>query len=110
LDLIMRARVLTPDEALQEGLVHQVADDAKATAFDLAGEFTTMPPTAVAMAKAVVYGGRDVDMHTACRIERDGSYRAKLAPGATEAMSEFVDLPLEARRGWIDRHHQDGGP
>jgi enoyl-CoA hydratase len=109
LDLIMRARVLTPEEALHEGLVHQVADDAKATAFGLAHEFAAMPPTALAMAKAVIYGGRDVDMHAAQRIERDGSYRAKLAPEATRAMSEFVALPLEARRGWIDRHHEEGG-
>jgi enoyl-CoA hydratase len=108
LDLIMRARVLTPEEALREGLVHQLADDARSAALDLAHEFAEMPPTAVAMAKAVIYGGRDVDMHTAQRIERDGSYRAKLAPGATEALSEFVALPLERRRAWIDRHHRDG--
>jgi enoyl-CoA hydratase len=108
LDLIMRARVLTPDEALQEGLVHQVADDARAAAIDLGHEFAELPPTAVAMAKAVIYAGRDLDMHTAQRIERDGSYRAKLAPGATEALSEFVALPLDARRSWIDRHHQNG--
>lgn len=108
LDLIMRARVLTPDEALREGLVHKVHDDARAAAFELAREFAAMPPTAVAMAKSVIYGGCDVDMHAAQRIERDGSYRAKLAPEATEALSEFVALPLEARRAWIDRHHQDG--
>ena len=109
LDLIMRARVLTPDEALREGLVHELADDAKAAAFGLAQEFAALPPTAVAMAKSVIYGGRDVDMHTAQRIERDGSYRAKLAREATRAMSEFVALGLEARRGWIDRHHENGG-
>lgn len=110
LDLIMRARVLTPEEALEEGLVHQVADDAKTTAFALAREFAAMPPIAVAMAKSVIYGGRDAEMHTAQRIEREGSYRAKLAPEATQALSEFVALPLEARRGWIDRHRQDGAP
>jgi enoyl-CoA hydratase len=103
LDLIMRARVLTPDEALQFGLVNEVADDARTAALELAREIAALPPVAVAMAKAAVYGGRDVDMHAALRVERDASYRAKLAPAATDAMTEFVALPLEARREWIDR-------
>ncbi len=107
LDLIMRARVLTPDEALTYGLVHQVEDDAQATAFSLAREFAALPPTAVAMAKTAVYGGRDLDLHTAQRVERDASYRAKLAPEATQAMSEYVALPLDARRAWIDRRTED---
>ena len=110
LDLILRARMLTPDEALREGLVNEVADDARAAALALAHELASLPATAVAMAKSVIYGGRDLDMYTAQRIEREASYRAKLAPGATQAMSEFVALPLEARRNWIDRHHRDGAP
>ncbi|MDF2444705.1 MAG: enoyl-CoA hydratase [Subtercola sp.] len=103
LDLIMRARVLTPDEALHYGLVHEVADNAEQAALGLAEEFASLPPTAVAMAKSVIYAGRDHDMQVAQRIERDASYRTKLAPEATIAMQEFVDLPLTERRAWIDR-------
>jgi enoyl-CoA hydratase len=103
LDLIMRARVLTPDEALAQGLVHQVADDAKAAALSLAREIAALPPTAVAMAKAVIYGGRDLDLHSAQRVERDGSYRAKLAPEASQAMREYLAVPLGERRTWLDR-------
>jgi len=103
LDLIMRARVLTPDEALALGLVNEVAEDALKAALSLARELAALPPVAVAMAKTAVYGGRDIDMHAALRVERDASYRAKLAPEATKAMSEYVDLPLDARRAWIDR-------
>jgi enoyl-CoA hydratase len=103
LDLIMRARVLTPNEALTHGLVHQLADNAEEAALELAREFATLPPTALSLAKSVLYAGRDHDMHIAQRIERDGSYRSKLAPEATEAMSEFVAVPLDQRRAWIDR-------
>jgi enoyl-CoA hydratase len=106
LDLIMRARVLTPDEALELGLVNEVADDAQEAALSLAREFAALPRVAVAMAKTAVYGGRDLDMHAALRVERDASYRAKLAPEATKAMSEYVDLPLDARRAWIDRQER----
>jgi enoyl-CoA hydratase len=107
LDLIMRARVLTPDEALAQGLVNEVADDALEAALSLARELAALPPVAVAMAKTAVYGGRDIDMHAALRVERDASYRAKLAPEATKAMSEYVDLPLDARRAWIDRREPE---
>jgi enoyl-CoA hydratase len=103
LDLVMRARVLTPEEALEAGLVHDVADDAKAAALDLAAEFAALPPTAVAMAKTAIYGGQDLDLRAGQRVERDASYRAKLAPEATPALTEYVDVPLEARRAWIDR-------
>jgi enoyl-CoA hydratase len=109
LDLVMRARVLTPDEALAQGLVHQVADDAKAAALSLAREFASLPPTAVAMAKAVIYGGRDLDLHSAQRLERDGSYRAKLAPEASQAMREYLAVPPDARRAWLDRRTDDNG-
>ena len=102
LELIMRARVVTPDQALAYGMVHQVVDDAKAAALALAHEFAGLPPTAVAMAKSVIYGGAEVDLRTGQRIERDGSYRSKLTPEATEAMQEYVALPLESRRAWLD--------
>lgn len=107
LDLIMRARVLTPDEALTLGLVNQVADDARAAAMDLAREFASLPPVAVAMAKSVIYGGGDLDLKSAQRLERDGSYRTKIAPEASAAMQEFVALPLDARRDWIDRRTEE---
>ena len=107
LDLIMRARVLTPEEALAQGLVNEVAEDALDAALRLARELAALPPVAVAMAKTAVYGGRDIDMAAALRVERDASYRAKLAPEATKAMSEYVGLPLDARRAWIDRREPE---
>ena len=107
LDLIMRARVLTPEEALAQGLVNEVAEDALDAALRLARELAALPPVAVAMAKTAVYGGRDIDMAAALRVERDASYRAKLAPEATKAMSDYVGLPLDARRAWIDRREPE---
>jgi len=107
LDLITRARVVNPDEALTYGMVHQVADNARAAAIALANEFAALPPTAVAMAKSVIYAGSDVDLRSGQRIERDGSYRSKLAPDATKAMSEYVALPLESRRAWLDGLSRD---
>lgn len=102
LDLVMRARVLNPDQALAYGLVHEVVDDARAAALDLAHELASLPSTAVAMAKAVIYGGSELDLRAAQRVERDGSFRAKIAPEASEAMREYVTLPVESRRAWLD--------
>jgi enoyl-CoA hydratase/carnithine racemase len=89
------------------GLVNQVVDDAKAVAIELAREFASLPPTAVAMAKSVIYGGSDLDLKSAQRLERDGSYRTKISPGASTAMQEFVALPISARRDWIDRRTEN---
>jgi enoyl-CoA hydratase len=107
LELILRARVVSPDEALEYGMVHEVVDDARGKALELASEFATLPPTAVAMAKSVIYGGANVDLHSGQRLERDGSYRSKLAAEATIAMREYVALPLESRRAWLDRDSRD---
>jgi enoyl-CoA hydratase len=103
LELVMRARVLTPEEALRAGLVNELANDAKQAAKDLASELAQLPRTAVAMAKSAIYGGQDLVMSAAQRVERDASYRAKLTSDATAAMTEFVGLPLDERRAWIDR-------
>lgn len=104
LDLLLRARVLTPDEALARGLVHEVADDARTAALTLAHELAQLPPVAVAMAKAAVYQGIDLGMRAAQRVEADASYRAKLAPDASAAMREYLAVPVDKRRMWLDRH------
>jgi enoyl-CoA hydratase len=105
-DLVMRARLLTPDEALAHGLVHEVAADARSAALMLAGELAALPPVAVAMAKTAIYGGRDLDMTAAQRVDRDAFYRAAVSPGATDAMAEFVALRLADRRSWLDRRER----
>jgi enoyl-CoA hydratase len=103
LNLIMRARVLTPEEALELGLVHELADDADAAARLLAAELAQMPATALAAAKRVIYQASDLPLGPALRMEADASFRAKVSPEATRAMERYVSLPTAERRAWLDR-------
>lgn len=50
-EMVMRGRVVGPDEALQIGLVDEIAPSARVRALELAAELANRPPHAVAAAK-----------------------------------------------------------
>jgi enoyl-CoA hydratase len=102
LDLIIRARVLTPDDALDLGLVHELADDGLEAAMAIAADVAALPPLAVAMAKKVIYDGSDLPLDIALKIETEGSFRSKQSPEAATPMMEYLSLPLERRRAWLE--------
>jgi enoyl-CoA hydratase len=60
LDLILRGRALSPEEALQAGLVNEVAHDALERSLELARELNAIPAAAVASAKQLI---KSVDHH-----------------------------------------------
>lgn len=103
LDLLLRARLLDPEEALRLGVVHEVAVDCVDRAVELAQEISALPPLAVAMAKKAVHEGSELPLNAALAMEADASMRAKLGPGALTACTEYVALPYEERRNWLDR-------
>ena len=103
LDLVLRARLLDPEEALRLGVVHEVALDSVNRAIELAQEISAMPPVAVAMAKKAIHEGSELPLNAALALEADASFRSKLAPGALTACTEYVALPYEDRRDWVDR-------
>jgi enoyl-CoA hydratase len=103
LNVILRAELQTPEEALALGTVHELADDAGAAGRALAARLATMPPAAIASAKRSIYQGSDLPLASALRMEADASFRAKLAPESTRAMEEYVAVPLERRRAWLDQ-------
>jgi enoyl-CoA hydratase len=102
LDLILRARVLTPEEALAQGLVHELADDAEERALTLARRLAELPRVAVAMAKQVIHRAEDLPLESALAFELEGSFRSKQAPEAATAMRAYLDVPLSERRRWLD--------
>lgn len=102
LDLILRSRVLTPEEALEYGLVTELVDHALEDAMRIASEIATLPPVPVAVAKRLIYETADLPIEVALRMEADGSFRSKLSPESTPAMREYVSLPFEQRRAWLD--------
>jgi enoyl-CoA hydratase/carnithine racemase len=103
LEMILGARLLTPEEALARGVVGSLADDALAAAEDLAAELAALPPAAMAAAKRVIHQASDLPLAAALRMEADASFRAKVSPQATAAMERYVALDPAARRDYLDR-------
>jgi enoyl-CoA hydratase len=103
LELVMGARLLTPEEAFACGLVSRLADDALADAEELAAELATMPATALTSAKRTIHQAADLPLETALRMEADAAFRAKVSPQASEAMERYVALAPAARRDYLDR-------
>lgn len=102
LDMILRARVVTPEEALAIGLVTELADDARGAARAVAGEIAGLPRVAVAMAKKAIHGGADLPLDLALGIELESSFRLKSVPDRDGPMREYVALPLDRRRDWLE--------
>ncbi len=71
LDLILTGRHVTAEEALQMGLVNRVADDALATAVELAKLAGRNGPLALGLAKEAVSRGLDVTLSQGLEIEAD---------------------------------------
>ncbi len=102
LDLILRGRVLAPEEALSRGLLHELAEDALARAHSVAGELASLPPVAVSMAKQVIHRAADLPLESALAFELEGSFRSKQSPQAAEAMRRYLAVAPGARRAWLE--------
>ncbi len=103
IDFILRGRVCDPDEALAFGLVHEVADDARARAVEIARELAQLSPVAMAEIKRSVYQGSEVHLAGGLEIEGHAFLETMLSDEAVAAMREYVALPFEKRRDWIER-------
>ena len=99
----LSARVLDPEEAHRAGLVEQLAPDAVAAAIELATRIADLTPSAVAMAKRIVYQPAGLPLSVALDAELESAYRAKQSPDAAAPMREYLELPLTERRAWLDQ-------
>lgn len=102
LDLVLRARILLPDEALRVGLLTHLSDDARAASMQIANEICSMDALAVAMAKRALWQGFDAPLAAALTIESDANQRAKLGAESQRSLRRYVDLPMAQRRDWLE--------
>jgi enoyl-CoA hydratase/carnithine racemase len=102
LEFIMRSRVVTPEVALELGVINEIADDAVARAVEIAAEIARLPPRAIAAAKIAVYTGSDTHLQAGLEIEGNAVMDTLLSDDARTAMQTYVALPYEARRDWLE--------
>src|SRR5690242_13644046 len=102
LDWVLRGRIVTPEVALQLGLVHEVADDARARALELAEEIALLPPMAVANAKRALYQGADTNLQAAYEIENMNWTEVMQSDDAHLAMTTILAVDPKSARDWFE--------
>ncbi|KRA28058.1 MULTISPECIES: enoyl-CoA hydratase/isomerase family protein [unclassified Nocardioides] len=100
-NMILRGLVVTPEEALDMGIVTEVVDDAPARALEIAREIATLPPVGIAKAKASIYKGFDTNIQAGFEMESLFWMEAMQSDDAKAAMIHFLELPYEKRRDFI---------
>jgi enoyl-CoA hydratase len=91
LDLILTGRHVPADEALQLGLVNRVAEDALATAIELARTAARNGPVAVGLAKEAISRGLDVTLSQGLEIEADLFGLVATSADMQEGTSAFLE-------------------
>lgn len=102
IDLVLRSRLLQPEEARALGLVHELADDALARAKEIGAEMAQLPPLALAMAKRAIYDGFDTHLQAGLRIEDSAFLETMMSDDALAAMQTYIAQSYEKRRAWLE--------
>jgi enoyl-CoA hydratase len=102
LDWVLRGRIVTPDEALSLGLVHEVVADAPARALELAAEIALLPPMSVANAKRALYLGADSNLEAAFEVENINWTEVMQSDDAKVALGAFLAVEPASRRDWFE--------
>lgn len=102
IDIVLRGRVFAPDDALARGLVHEVADDARARALELAEEMASLPTVAARAIKTAVYQGAEQSLEEALILESKGFYDCMISDDALKDMKAYTSTPFEDRAGFLD--------
>jgi enoyl-CoA hydratase/carnithine racemase len=99
---VLRGRIVTPEVALELGLVHEVVTDAPTRALELAEEIALLPPMAVANAKRALYQGADTDLEAAYEIENMNWTEVMQSDDAKLALQTFLAVDPTSRREWFE--------
>jgi enoyl-CoA hydratase len=110
LDWVLRGRIVTPDVALELGLVHELVDDAPARALKLAQEIACLPPMSVANAKRALYLGADTNLQAAFEIENMNWTEVMQSDDAKVALSAFLVVSPDHRRDWFESANSKNYP
>ena len=105
LELILEARLLTPQEALEVGLVHRVVPHAQllGEAVETATRLARRAPLSVAAAKRAVWEGASRPLPEGLALERRWFMAALSRPAARRALRRYDDeVKRTGRAPWED--------
>ena len=101
-NMILRGRVVTPEEAQEMGITSELVDDAPARALEIAKEVAQFPPMGVAKAKASIYKGFDTNIQSGFEMESLFWQESMQSDDAKASCEFFLEIPLEKRRDYIE--------
>ena len=104
MDFLIRSRTVTPEGALELGLVNELADDARARAIEIADGIARLSPVSVTAAKRSINRGANLPIEEGLRIEAEEWLKTIVTPAAMALMRDYVSQPFEARRQWVREH------
>jgi len=106
LEMMLEGRVLTPDEAVEAGLVHRTAEPDRLLdeAMETAARLARRSPVAVKALKEAVYEGASKPLPQGLHVERAGFMAAASTPAARRALGAYAEEVARAADGapWQD--------
>jgi enoyl-CoA hydratase len=96
-EFLLLGRVFTPDQAVARGLVHEVADDARARALEIAADLAGLSPVALAQVKRAVYEGGGLSWADGLAVETQAFLATMASDEAVAAMRAYVEAPYADR-------------
>jgi enoyl-CoA hydratase/carnithine racemase len=104
LDFLLRSRTVTPEGALELGIVNELAKDARARAVEIAEGLKRLSPVSVTAAKRSIVRGANLPIEEGLRVEGEEWLKTIVTEDALRLMRDYVAQPFEKRREWIHGH------
>lgn len=104
LDFLLRSRYVTPEGALELGIVNELADDAKARGIEVAERLKRNSATSLTAAKRSIVRGAELSEREGLRVEAEEWLKTIGTDEAMEALRSYAETPFEGRRQWVRDH------
>lgn len=104
LDFMLRSRTVSPEGALALGIVHELADSARARAIEVAAGMVRQSPVSLAAAKRSIWEGANLPLAEGLRIEAEEWLKTIVTDVAMEKMRDYVATPFADRNEWVRRN------
>jgi enoyl-CoA hydratase len=104
LDFLLRSRTVSPEGALELGIVNELAEDARARAVEVAEGLKRLSPVSVTAAKRSIVRGANLPIEEGLQIEGEEWLKTIVTDEAMRLMRDYVAQPFEKRREWIRTH------
>ena len=104
MDFLMRSRTVTPEGALELGIVTELAEDARSRAIEIAEGLNKLSLVSVVAAKRSINRGANLPIEEGLRIEGEEWMKTIVTEEAMALMRDYVAQPFEQRREWIRTH------